>query len=109
MDAQLLERIAPAVTVSKGIFGVFEPGLAVPMALVAMQGQTRSQYDADRRRDALAGNRPVLDFVDNFPPTGRVIDVTVVASLQSGGSFRREVVLQFTGDPEQPLWIRSVR
>jgi general secretion pathway protein K len=109
MDADTLARIAPAVTVSKGIFGTFSSDLATPLALLATSNRTRAQIDADRRRDALAGNRPVIDFVDNFPPTGRVIAVTVVASLPDRGRFRREVVLQFTGDHNHPVWIRSAR
>nr|WP_279590140.1 type II secretion system protein GspK [Rhizomicrobium palustre] len=110
MDNALLERIAPAITVTKGIFGTFEPALAVPMALVAMKDRNGGQYDADRRREMLSGNQPALDFWDKIPVTGRVLAVTVLATgLDGGSSFRRDVVVQFTGNPEQPYWIRFAR
>lgn len=109
MDADLLARIAPAITVSKGIFGIFEPGMGAPLAVLAMTNPIRAEFDADSRKQSLAGNRPVIDFVDRFPPDGRVISVVVVASLEGRGQFRREVVVQFTGDARQPYWVRSAR
>lgn len=107
MDADLLARIAPAITFFPGNGG-FNGETAPLLALEAMQGAVGSAFDIQKRQMELSGERTALDIASNQPLTGRILSVAVRAQLADGARFDRRWVVEFTGNPMQPYWIRHV-
>jgi len=109
MDADLLARIAPAITVFPGNNGGFNADTAPPLALAAMQGEGSASFNIQKRQQELAGQRTALDITADTPITGRSLSILVNARLPDGGVYTREQIVEFTGNPVQPYWIRYVR
>lgn len=92
MDPEDLDRLGRLATVHFGL-GAFSAGTARPEVIVVMTGGTASpaassagEDDADRR--------------------GRPMTVRVVVDDGRGGRLQRASVVELTGDPATPYWIR---
>ncbi len=109
MDAALLSRIAPAITVFPGNNGGFNADTAPPLALEAMKGAGSAFFDIQKRQQELAGQRTALDIADDVPIAGRSLSIRVEARLGDGSIFTREEIVEFTGNSQQPYWIRYMR
>jgi len=109
MDAELLARIAPAITVFPGNNGDFNADTAPPLVLEAMQGTAGASFDIQKRQQELVGERTALDIAADTPVTGRSLSVRVEARLGDGSVYIREMIVEFTGNAQQPYWIRYVR
>lgn len=107
MDAELLSRIAPAVTLFPGEGGDFDAENAHPLALGIMSQTGTDTVDAIARARELAGQRTALDIA-SVSYIGRPMTVRVVARDAQGGVFRRATVVEFTGRPAEPYWLRAV-
>lgn len=109
MDAALLARIAPAITVFPGNDGGFNADTAAPLALAAMQGEASAGFNIQKRQQELVGQRTALDITADTPIAGRSLSILVNARLSDGSVYTREEIVEFTGNPGQPYWIRYVR
>lgn len=107
MDKALLARIAPSITVERDRGGAFDERFATALAMAAMRDQNAIVRELKMRLDPSRG--PALALTDNTFRAGRVWAIAVEARLENGGYFRRDVVVQFTGDQAAPYWIRSVQ
>lgn len=106
MDAELLSRIAPAVTLFRSETGDFDAKNAQPLALGVMSQTEAGSVDAIARARELAGQRTALD-VAPASYVGRPMTVRVVARDARGGAFRRATVVEFTGRRAEPYWVRA--
>jgi general secretion pathway protein K len=109
MDAALLEKIAPAITLYQSDSGGFNADTAPPLVLEAMKGADSSLFDIQERQQELAGERTALDIAADKPIAGRSLSVAVQARLPDGSSYARSETGEFNSNPLQPYWIRSVR
>jgi general secretion pathway protein K len=107
MDAELLSRIAPAVTLFRGEGGDFDAKTAQPLALGVMAETGTDSVDAISRARELAGQRTALD-VAPVSYVGRPLTVRVVARDAQGRVFRRAAVVEFTGRRAEPYWVRAI-
>jgi len=108
MDAALLVRLAPAITLLQG-HGGFVADSAPPLALEAMRDPASASFDIQKRQQELAGERTALDIAADAPITGRPVSIHIEASLAGGVAYTLEETVEFTGDPQHPFWIRSVQ
>lgn len=107
MDQSLYAKLAPAITVFFGESGGFSTSTAQPLAIAVMvEGGLNSPAYIERQRE-MAGDRPALDMED-APLTGRPLTVRVLASDGTGGRFERSAIVELTGNPQKPYWIRWV-
>jgi general secretion pathway protein K len=109
MDAALLARISPAITVLPSGGAGFNANTAPALAMEAMKGIGNASFDIQKRQQELAGERTALDIADDVPVAGRSLSIRVEAKLSDGSSGAREAVVEFTGNSQQPYWLRSVR
>ncbi len=106
MDANLLARIAPSLTVWGG-GEPFVPTTADPLALSVMSTRGVDGVDSIVRQRELAGQRVALQ-TGPASYVGRPLTIRIVARDPQGGVFRRAVVVEFTGRPLQPYWVRAL-
>lgn len=107
MDPALYVRLAPSLTVFFGESGGFSPQTAQPLALAVMSGSGLNSPAVIQRQRELAGQRPVLDFVDKTPLAGRLLTIRIVASDTGGGRFVRAAIVELTGNSQDPYWVRG--
>ena len=106
MDDALFARLAPALTVFFGESGGFSPSTSQPLALAVMtEGGVNSPAYLERQRE-LAGERPALEIEDEQPLEGRTLTVRILASDNADGQFRRSAIVELTGNPKEPYWVR---
>ncbi len=105
MDQALLARIAPSLTV----WGGGEPFIPGSDSLASRVMSTRGVdgVDSIAGQRELAGQRAALEtgFVSYV---GRPLTLRIEARDRQGGVFRRAVVVEFTGRPVQPYWVRAL-
>lgn len=105
-DAALVERLRPMVT-TVGRTGGFRPDYASPAALAVMlEGGAASPMVIERSRER-AGNRQALRFGSTTTLLRQPIAIDVEAALPDGARAVRRVLVELTGQPEQPYLIRS--
>ncbi|HEY1709346.1 MAG TPA: hypothetical protein VGG10_13850 [Rhizomicrobium sp.] len=107
MDRNLFTRIAPALTVFFGESGGFSEANSQPLALAVMEGGGMSSPEVLQREKELSGERPAIDI----DPTavslvGRTLTVHVHVSDGGSGLYDRAVIVEITGKPADPYWIR---
>lgn len=108
IDAQIFQRLAPAVTVFFGDSGGFSANTSQPLALRAMTGATIGTPGELERERELAGERPSLNLAsDDARLTGRPLTVQVTAQDGSGGVLTRSTIIELTGNSAVPYWIRE--
>ncbi|MBX9715421.1 MAG: general secretion pathway protein GspK, partial [Burkholderiaceae bacterium] len=103
MDAELLERVRPALTVSTRLGAIFVRENASPLALAARSGFGLSS--ADQR--AQAGQRPALSISENANLAGRPLSIVTTVRLPSGASISRVTIVELTGKASPAYQVRS--
>ncbi|TXG85526.1 MAG: hypothetical protein E6R12_00235 [Sphingomonadales bacterium] len=103
MDAELLERVRPALTVSTRLGAIFVRENASPLALATRTGIGPSS--AQQR--AQAGQRPALSIAENENLAGRPLSIVITVRLPSGASISRVTVVELTGKPSPAYQVRS--
>ena len=105
MDVALFERIAPAVTVFFGESGPFVPSNAGPLARIAMaaeEGVTPGLL-ADANAADSSQAEPITEDTNLI---GRTLTVRAIAADRRGAQAHRVAIVELTGVPSQPYWIR---
>ncbi|HEY5047931.1 MAG TPA: hypothetical protein VII49_07940 [Rhizomicrobium sp.] len=108
MDSALFAKIAPALTVFFGESGSFSVEDAQPLALAVMSGSKIDAPEVLVRQRELSGERPALDTAPAVNLAGRPLTVNVAAHDREGGTFQRSSIIQLTGYPRIPYWVRYV-
>lgn len=108
MTPAIFARIAPAVTLFFGESGGFSENNASPLALATMAvGQDGTPQEIQRRRER-AGQRAAFDQgAGTELLRGRLLTVRVAASDGRGGTLRRATIVELTGNPREPYWVRA--
>jgi general secretion pathway protein K len=107
MDAALLRRIAPVATVFFGESGPFLPEEARPLAVVAMNAHSGDDSGAVSYADAVAPPAPDEDIAGADDHLyGRPVTVSVTAQARDGARTHRMAIVELTGDPDRPYWVR---
>jgi len=102
MDAVLLARIEPALTVFFGSRGGFDESFAQPLALAAMNDEPPGAVMSPVTQIA---QFPTA-VVDEKGLPGRPLTIRVLARDDHGGRLRRAMIVELTGNPVQPYWVR---
>jgi hypothetical protein len=108
MDPTLLARIAPAVTTFFEETGPFTPEHATPLAVATMSADIEEAPNSDQQ-DALTPPPQVAEELapdDNLQ--GHTVTVRVTARDHSGARTHRMAIVELTGDPQRPFWVRYV-
>lgn len=107
MTPRLYATLLPAVTLWFGESGGFSESTARPLAIRVMTGP-----DAPGAEDAAQvapvarrGYRPPIE--EDAVLRGRRLTVRVTARDARGGVLHRARVIEFTGNPSNPLWVRA--
>jgi general secretion pathway protein K len=101
MDRVLLARIEPALTVFFGARGGFDETFAQPLALAAMN-------DGEVEDPSELAAVHTRGLVDERGLPGRPLTIRVVARDDHGGRLRKAEIVELTGRPAQPFWVRSL-
>ena len=108
MTPTLLSRIAPVSTALTELHGPFEPANAKPLAIAAMHGDQGADF-AQLSTETMASTlRPNIEIARADKMVGRNFTVRVTARDKDGSRGHRTVMIQLTGDPARPYWIRYV-
>jgi general secretion pathway protein K len=107
MDPTLLARIAPAVTTFFEETGPFTPQHATPLAVAAMNADIEEAEAADEPGAGAAPSSPTEELPDDNLQ-GHTVTVRVTAQDGSGARTHRMAIVELTGDPQKPFWIRYV-
>lgn len=110
MTPGLYAALLPVVTLWFGESGGFSEATARPLAVAVMTGpDVADGPDVVQVRTDQAVVRPKFK-----PPTeedavlrGRRLTIRVVARDARGGELHRAHVIEFTGNPANPLWVRA--
>jgi len=104
MDRALFDRIAPDLTVFSDDGTLFDPKTASPFArrvMAAAEVAEREDAGEEASKDKFGASMDD-DYV------GRPMTVRVTARDGRGGLFTRLAVVELTGQPSDPYWIRAV-
>jgi general secretion pathway protein K len=105
MDDDLYARVAPNVTAFFGESGGFSESTSQILALEALSEVGPTSPEVLEREQELAGQKqsPLIAS----PPllTGRTLTVRVKAS-RAGAEIRRSAIIELTGSPADPVWMR---
>jgi hypothetical protein len=108
MDPALLARIAPAVTTFFEETGPFTPEHATPLAVAAMNADIEEAEGSDQQ----GGLTPTSQTAEELGPDdnlqGHTVTVRVTARDHSGARTHRMAIVELTGDPQRPFWVRYV-
>ena len=107
MTPALLARITPAITLWFGESGGFSERTAGPLAFAVMtagDGDSGDPANTEREeaRPAARSRSPIDDEL-----RGRRLLVRVLVRDPRGGLLRRSTIVELTGNPRQPIWIRD--
>jgi general secretion pathway protein K len=105
MDDDLYNRVAPAVTVFFGESGGFSEDTSQILALEALSEVGPKSREIIQRQQVIDGQMPGPDIQN--PPflNGRTLTIRVDAK-RAGAEMQRAVILELTGDPKNPYWLR---
>jgi len=107
MDQATFDRVAPALTAFVALSAEFDPSTASPLARQVMG--PRPDDDADGGPGGAGGKpRATLDSGAPSDYVGRPLALRVTARDGRGGLFRRTTVVELTGQPRRPYWVRGV-
>jgi general secretion pathway protein K len=105
MTRPMFARIAPAVTVFVEDNGRFEARRASALARAAMNGDSLANPQALENQAAIDRQVPEIDLADESL-IGRILSIRVVARDRGGAQTHRTEIVEFTGDPANPYWVR---
>jgi len=108
MPPEIFNRLRPAATVFFGNSGGFSPETAHPLALAVMLGRGEDSADVLIRERELAGARTALEIARDQDLRGRALTVEIIARDGRGGQARRSAIVELTGAPDRPYWIRNL-
>jgi general secretion pathway protein K len=109
MSREIYARIAPALTVFFGESGGFSEQNSQPLALAVMEGGGMSSPEVLQRQKELAGERPAIDIDQTAVSlVGRTLTVHVHVADGGNGSYDRAVLVEVTGKPANPYWVRWI-
>jgi general secretion pathway protein K len=104
MNATVLSRIAPVVTVFDLENAPFVTRYAQPLAITAMSGLA---LDTPETLATAVAQKPELDIVDESL-VGHTLTIRVTARARDGARAGRMVIVELTGDKVRPYWVRYV-
>jgi general secretion pathway protein K len=105
MDRALFDRIAPSLTVFGDDGTLFDPKTASPFARKVMAAAEIAER-TETGEEAPTDKRDAASIEDDY--IGRRMTVRVTARDSRGGLYRRAAVIELTGQPGEPYWIRAV-
>jgi hypothetical protein len=105
MDDDLFARVAPAVTVFFGESGGFSEGTSQILALESLAEVGANSPEVMERQQEIAGQKPAPDIANPPYLIGRTLMVRVEAK-RAGADVRRSGIVELTGDPTDPYWLR---
>jgi Type II secretion system (T2SS), protein K len=108
MDAATYARVAPVVTAFFEAGGPFEPRYASPLAIAAMSRLGGEAQDQVEGQAAIATERSDEEISPDDHLMGRTLTVKVTARARDGARTERMAIVELTGDPDHPYWIRYV-
>jgi general secretion pathway protein K len=108
MNAEILARVAPAITLYPSYEHGFDPATAPLLALQAMQGESASAFDVQKRQMELAGERTAIEIAEDQPLAGRVLSIAVACELGDRAALQRRWIVEFTGNAAEPYWVRAL-
>jgi len=108
MRPEIFARLKPAVTVFFGNSGGFSAETAHPLAIGVMLGGGSDSADVLTRQRELAGQRTALEIARDKDLKGRAMTVDVIARDGRGGQATRSVIVELTGNPDRPYWVRNL-
>ncbi len=107
-DADVLARIAPDLTVFPDVTAGFDPKLASPRAQAVMSTGDTPASGASAFGPPQSPTQfptPALDASNSN--IGRPFTITLDVDDGRGGRLHRVVIIELTGLPNQPVWIRA--
>lgn len=107
MTPDVLARITPVLTLFFGDEGAFDKSTATPLALKVMSDNGDGPDSIIRARE-LAGEHAKLDAGPEINYVGRPLTVRIVAADDRGGVFHRATIVELTGQPKNPVWVRAI-
>jgi len=109
MTPAIYARIVPYVTLFFGETGGFNERTASPFAIRVMTGEDDQGPASIERAREIRGQRTRLGFDDKADAvlTGRRFTVRVTAHDAGGGRLTRATIVEPTGDPRAPIWVRA--
>lgn len=105
MDDDLYLRVAPTVTVFFGESGGFSESTSQILALEALSEVGPASPEVMERQQELAGQKPSPVIANPPLLTGRTLTVRVKAS-RAGAEIQRSAIVELTGYPADPVWMR---
>jgi general secretion pathway protein K len=106
MDGALFDRIAPALTVFSDDATLFDPDTASPFARKVMAAAEIADREESGEPPPAKKSGVLTEVDDDY--VGRPLTVRVMARDRRGGLYRRAAVIEFTGQPREPYWIRAI-
>ena len=105
MTDDLYNRIAPAVTVFFGESGGFSESTSQVLALEVLGEMGPNSIQVVQRQQQLAGNAAMPATLAKANLIGRTLTVRVEAR-QGGAYMKRNAIIELTGNPADPYWMR---
>jgi general secretion pathway protein K len=105
MTPQIFARVAPVTTVFGEDAGGFSAEHAQPLALAAMRAGDLETPDEADTEAVTASERPEEELQTQIL-IGVPMTVRVVARDRSGARAVRTEIVELTGDPDNPYWVR---
>jgi general secretion pathway protein K len=105
MTPRIFAKVAPATTVFFEDTGGFSAEHAQPLALTAMKASDLATPDEADTEAVTANERPEEELQTQIQ-TGVPMTVRVVARDRSGARVERMEIIELTGDPANPYWVR---
>ena len=105
MTDDIYNRIAPAVTVFFGESGGFSESTSQILALEVLGEMGPNSMEVVQRQQQLAGTMAMPQSLAKANLTGRTLTVRVEAR-QAGAHMRRTAIVELTGNPNDPYWLR---
>jgi len=106
MDADLLNKLEPLVTVYFSKSGTFDTETAAPLAAAVMADDTDDTSQGLENEAVQYSEHTAISATEDTSLTGRSFTISVDVQNPGGGSLTRSVVVEITGDPANPYWIR---
>lgn len=106
MNRAIFDRIAPVSTVFFEDTGAFDASHAQPLAQAAMRADDLANPDELDNEAQIGNERPDEELAPDDNLIGRTLTIRAVASDSSGARTHRMEIIELTGDPARPYWIR---
>jgi general secretion pathway protein K len=105
MTPQIFARIAPVTTVFYEDNGGFNPSHAQPLAKAAMSALA-AEGQGDDASETEPPNQQPDEELQTASLVGDPMTIRVVARDRTGGRIERAEIIELTGDPKTPFWVR---